>query len=134
MTTAFEYLKANPVFHLATVDENKARVRPFGFVMKRSNKLYFCTNKTKDVYKQLYKKPDIEISDMGADGTWLRIRGKIAFDDSHEAKVQAFQESAKLRELYPKAADDETFVTFYFAEAQATLFSFTGAPKSIPLL
>jgi uncharacterized pyridoxamine 5'-phosphate oxidase family protein len=134
MTTAFEYLKANPVFHLATVDENKARVRPFGFVMKRSNKLYFCTNKTKDVYKQLYKKPDIEISDMGAEGTWLRIRGKIAFDDSHEAKVQAFQESAKLRELYPKAADDETFVTFYFTEAQATLFSFADIPKTIPLL
>ena len=132
--TVLEYLKANPVFHLATVDGNKARVRPFGFVMKRHNKLYFSTNNTKDVCKQLVKHPDIEISDMGADGTWLRVRGKIAFDDSHEAKVQAFEESAKLRELYPKGAEDETFVTFYFVEAEATLSSFTGAPKTIPLV
>lgn len=132
--TVLEYLKANPVFHLATVDGNKARVRPFGFVMKRHDKLYFSTNNTKDVYKQLLKYPDIEISDMGADGTWLRVRGKIAFDDSYEAKVQAFRESAKLRELYPKGAADETFVTFYFAEAEATLSSFTGVPNTIPLV
>jgi len=55
MSTAYEFLKANQVFHLATVDGTKARVRPFGFVMKRNDALYFCTNKTKDVYKQMVK-------------------------------------------------------------------------------
>ena len=132
--TVLEYLKSNPVFHLATVDGTKARVRPFGFAMKRNNRLYFSTNNTKDVYKQLVKSPDIEISDMGADGTWLRVRGRIEFDESYETKVQAFEQSAKLRELYPKGAEDETFVTFYFVEAEATLSSFTGAPKTIPLV
>jgi uncharacterized pyridoxamine 5'-phosphate oxidase family protein len=132
MNTAFEFIKASPVFHLATVDGAKARVRPFGFIMRRSNKLYFCTNKTKDVYKQLKKNPDIEISDMG-NNVWLRIRGRIAFDETREAKAQAFEESANLLRIYPKGADDETFVTFYFTEAVATLFSFTEAPKNIPL-
>jgi len=132
MDTAFEFIKASPVFHIATVDGAKARVRPFGFIMKRNNKLYFCTNKTKDVYKQLKKNPDIEISDMG-NNVWLRIRGRIAFDETREAKAQAFEESANLLRIYPKGADDETFVTFYFTEAVATLFSFTEAPKNIPL-
>ncbi|MBP1747572.1 MAG: hypothetical protein H6Q52_111 [Deltaproteobacteria bacterium] len=132
--TAIEYLKANPVFHIATVDGTKARVRPFGFSMNRNGAIYFCTNKTKDVYKQLATNPEIEISDMGSDGTWLRIRGRIAFDESREAKVQAFAESANLLRVYPKGADDETFVTFYFTEAAATLFSFTAAPKSMPLV
>ena len=132
MDTAFEFIKASPVFHMATVDGAKARVRPFGFIMKRNNKLYFCTNKTKDVYKQLKKNPDIEISDMG-NNVWLRIRGRIAFDETREAKAQAFEESANLLRIYPKGADDETFVTFYFTEAVATLFSFTEAPKNIPL-
>jgi uncharacterized pyridoxamine 5'-phosphate oxidase family protein len=132
MNTAFEFIKASPVFHLATVDGAKARVRPFGFIMRRNNKLYFCTNKTKDVYKQLKKNPDIEISDMG-NNVWLRIRGRIAFDETREAKAQAFEESANLLRIYPKGADDETFVTFYFTEAVATLFSFTEAPKNIPL-
>ena len=132
--TAIEYLKANPVFHIATVEGTKARVRPFGFSMTRNGALYFCTNKTKDVYKQLAANPEIEISDMGGDMTWLRIRGRIAFDDSRDAKVQAFAESANLLKVYPKGADDETFVTFYFTEATATLFSFTAAPKTIPLV
>ena len=132
MNTALEFIKVNPVFHIATVDGAKARVRPFGFIMKRNNKLYFCTNKTKDVYKQLKKNPDIEISDMG-NNVWLRIRGRIVFDETREAKAQAFEESANLLRIYPKGADDETFVTFYFTEAVATLFSFTEAPKKIPL-
>ncbi|MCK9227709.1 MAG: pyridoxamine 5'-phosphate oxidase family protein [Syntrophorhabdaceae bacterium] len=132
--TAIEYLKANQVFHIATVDGTKARVRPFGFSMNRSGAIYFCTNKTKDVYKQLSSNPEIEISVMGSDMTWLRVRGRIAFDESRDAKVQAFAESANLLKVYPKGADDETFVTFYFTEATATLFSFTAAPKTISLV
>ena len=133
MNTAYEFLKANPVFHLATVDGDKARVRPFGFIMVRNKALYFCTNKTKDVFKQLVKNPDIEISAMGSENTWLRIRGRIAVDESYEAKAQAFKEGPMLLQIYPKGADDEIFVTFYFTEAQATLYSFAGAPKNIPL-
>ncbi|MDD4196870.1 MAG: pyridoxamine 5'-phosphate oxidase family protein [Syntrophorhabdaceae bacterium] len=132
--TAIEYLKANQVFHIATVDGTKARVRPFGFSMNRNGAIYFCTNKTKDVYKQLSSNPEIEISVMGSDMTWLRVRGRIAFDESRDAKVQAFAESANLLKVYPKGADDETFVTFYFTEATATLFSFTAAPKTISLV
>jgi len=134
MTTVIEYLKANPVFHIATVEGTKARVRPFGFSMKRNGALYFCTNKTKNVYKQLSQNPEIEISDMGNDGTWLRVRGRIAFDETREAKVQAFAESANLLKVYPKGAEDEIFVTFYFTEAVATLYSFTAPPKDIPLV
>jgi uncharacterized pyridoxamine 5'-phosphate oxidase family protein len=134
LNSAYEYLKANPVFHLATVDQGQGRVRPFGFVMKRNDLLYFCTNTTKDVYKQLAANPEIEISDMGADNTWLRIRGKIAFDAAREAKAQVFAEAPHLLRLYPKGPEDETFITFYFVEARATLFSFSEPPKVLPLL
>jgi uncharacterized pyridoxamine 5'-phosphate oxidase family protein len=133
MSTAYDFIKANQVFHIATVDGTKARVRPFGFTMKRNNALYFCTNKTKDVYKQMVKNPDVEISCLSADGKWLRLRGKVVFDDSREAKAQAFTEAAQLLQIYPKGADDEIFVTFYLTDAQATLYSFTDAPKNIPL-
>jgi uncharacterized pyridoxamine 5'-phosphate oxidase family protein len=133
MTTAYDFIKANQVFHIATVDGTKARVRPFGFIMKRNDALYFCTNKTKDVYKQMVKNPDVEISSLGTEGKWVRLRGKVVFDDSREAKVQAFTESDMLLQIYPKGADDETFVTFYLTDAQATLYSFTDAPQDIPL-
>jgi uncharacterized pyridoxamine 5'-phosphate oxidase family protein len=134
MLTAFEYLKNNPIFHLATVDGNKARVRPFSFYMKRNGRLYFCTSKNKDVYKQLFQNPEIEISDMGNDGTWLRIRGKIAFDETREAKTQAFNEEALLLKIYPKGPDDLNFIPFFFTKAEAMMFAFMEAPKNIPLL
>jgi uncharacterized pyridoxamine 5'-phosphate oxidase family protein len=134
MSTAYEFLKANQVFHLATVDGAKARVRPFGFVMKRNNALYFCTNKTKDVYKQMIKNPDVEMSAMSADGKWLRLAGKAVFDETREAKAQAFQESAMLLQIYPKGADEEIFVTFCLKDPVATLYSFTDAPKQIDIL
>ncbi len=134
MNSALEFLKANRVFHLATIDGNQARVRPFGFVMKRNDRLYMCTGKAKNVYKQMKKNADIEISAMGADNTWLRVCGHIEFDDSRDTKVQAFEEAPMLLQIYPKGADDENYVTFYFTEAKATLYSFTEAPKELPLL
>ena len=134
MNSALEFLKANKVFHLATVDGTQARVRPFGFVMKRDDRLYMCTGKMKDVYKQMVKNPQIEVSAMGADNTWLRITGSIAFDDSRETKTQAFEEAPMLLQIYRKGADDENYVTFYFTEAKAVLYSFTEAPKELPLV
>ena len=134
MNSAYDYLKSNPVFHLATVEEGKGRVRPFGFVMKRNGLLYFCTNTKKDVYKQLAANPEIEISDKGTDDTWLRVRGRIAFDASREAKAQAFAEAPNLLRIYPKGADEEVFITFYFEDAKATLFSLSKPPETLPLV
>ncbi len=133
MRTAIELLKANRAFYIATVDGKSARVRPFAFVMKWNNALYFCTNKTKDVYKQMVQNPDIEICSLGADGKWLRVRGRIAFDDTRESKAQVFVESPDLLKRYTKGADEEIFVTFCFTEAVATLYSFTEPPKVLPL-
>ena len=133
MDNALQFLKASGAFHVATTDGNKGRVRPFGFIMKWKDALYFCTNKTKDVYKQMAQNPDIEISSMGPDGTWLRLRGKIAFDETRDAKAQVFVENPDLLKRYPKGADDELFVTFHFTEAVATLYSFTAPPKVLPL-
>lgn len=134
MSSAIEFLKTNKVFHLATIDGTQARVRPFGFVMNRNNRLYMCTGKAKNVYKQLKKNPAIELSAMGPEGTWLRVSGTIEFDDSRDTKIQAFEEAPMLLQIYPRGADDDNYVTFYFTEAKATLYSFAEAPKELPLL
>ena len=134
MSTAFEFLKANKVFMVGTSDGTKGRVRPFAFVMKRNNTAYFCTGRGKDVYKQMVQYPDIEISAMGPDNTWLRVRGAVVFDDSRDAKAQAFAEAPQLVNNYKKGADDETFATFYLKSAEATLYSFGAPPKKVDLI
>jgi len=134
MATAFEFLKTNKPFHVGTTDGTKGRVRPFAFTMIRNNTIYFCTGKRKDVYKQMSQYPDVEICAMGPDNTWLRVRGRIAFDDSRDAKAQAFTEAPNLLNNYKKGADDETFALFYFIDAVATLYSFADAPKTVALV
>ena len=57
----FDFLNANPVFHLATVEGNKPHVR--GMLMYRAdeNGIIFHTGKMKDLHKQLTKNPNVEI-------------------------------------------------------------------------
>ncbi|MDW8001419.1 MAG: pyridoxamine 5'-phosphate oxidase family protein [Deltaproteobacteria bacterium] len=66
-------------------------MRPFGFIMKRNEKLYFCTNKKKEVYRDLKENPQIEVCALSKDTKkWIRIRGEVIFDESEEAKAQVF--------------------------------------------
>lgn len=59
MQKVVEFLNANPVQYLATVGrDGKAKCRPFMFCFEREGKLWFCTNNTKDVYKDILENPE----------------------------------------------------------------------------
>ena len=59
MNKVVEFLNANPVQYLATVGrDGKAKCRPFMFAGELNGKLWFCTNNTKDVYKDIRNRPD----------------------------------------------------------------------------
>ena len=54
MKEVVEFLQANPVQYLATVGrDGKAKCRPFMFCFEKDNRLWFCTNNQKDVYKDI---------------------------------------------------------------------------------
>lgn len=72
--------------YLATVDEGKPRVRPWGFMFEENGRLYFCTASFKDVYKQLTAVPYVEYSKTNKDMVWVRVSGKIQFDEDIEKK------------------------------------------------
>lgn len=45
---AVKFLRENPVQYLATVGiDEKAKCRPFMFLLEKEGKLFFCTNKKK---------------------------------------------------------------------------------------
>ena len=63
MKKVVEFLQKNPVQYLATVGrDGKAKCRPFMFCFEQDGKLWFCTNNTKDVYKDMLENPEIEVS------------------------------------------------------------------------
>lgn len=83
MNKVVEFLNANPVQYLATVGrDGKAKCRPFMFAGALDDKLWFCTNNTKDVYKDMQLNPEVEISVSSPEYAWLRLHGKAVFENN----------------------------------------------------
>ena len=58
MNEVVKFLQENPVQYLATVGrDGRAKCRPFMFAGELEGKLWFCTNNTKDVYKDMQANP-----------------------------------------------------------------------------
>ena len=59
----YDLLKKAEVFFLATVDSERARVRPISAMLLEDDRLLFVTGSEKDMYRQMLEKTD----DIGAD-------------------------------------------------------------------
>lgn len=132
MNEVISFLNECQVFYIATVEDGKPRVRPFGFVMEFEGKIYFCTNNTKPVYAQMKSVPDVEISAFSPKGQWIRLSGKAVFDDSAAAKARVFEVSPGITGLY-KSPDNPIFEIFYLQDAEAVFCSMTEAPRIVKL-
>ena len=123
-----EFLKTCGVYYLATIDNDKPRVRPFGTAEIFEDKLYIETGKKKDVYKQIEKNPNIEICACSGD-KWLRISATLVVDDRVEAKKDMLDKNPGLRSMYDE--NDDNTAVLYLKDAKATFSSFTEEPKVI---
>jgi uncharacterized pyridoxamine 5'-phosphate oxidase family protein len=131
MNEVLQFLKDNPVFYIATVDGDTPKVRPFGFVMEYDEKLCFCTNNQKNVYRQLQANPKFEISTTSKTGEWLRLKGKAVFITSRESKQAALDASPNLGRMY--SVDDAIFEVFCIDGGEATFSDMKGASRTITL-
>ncbi len=125
MKETYIFLKKCGVFYLATIDNDKPRVRPFGALNIFEDKLYIQTGKVKNVSKQIEKNNNVEITAF-SEGKWIRLEGKLIRDDRLEAKESMLENNPELKAMY-SATDDNTEV-LYFESAKATIYSFTEAP------
>ena len=123
-----EFLKDCMVYYLSTIDGDKPRVRPFGTAEIFEGKLYIQTGKKKDLYKQIEKNKNIEITGF-KDGRWIRLEGKLVPDDRIEAKKDMLDKNPDLRRMYDE--NDDNTIVLYFESAKATFCSFTEEPRVI---
>ena len=122
------FLKECGVYYLATVENDKPKVRPFGTIEIFENHLYIQTGKKKDVYKQIEKNNNVELCGF-KDGKWIRVSGKLIADDRIEAKKDMLDKNPKLRGIYNE--NDDNTIVLYFETGEATISSFTEPPKVI---
>ena len=123
-----EFLKECGVYYLATIDDSKPRVRPFGTIEIFDNHLYIQTGKKKDVFKQIEKNNNVELCGF-KDNRWIRVSGNLILDDRIEAKKDMLDKNPNLRNMYNE--NDDNTAVLYFESAQAIISSFTEEPKII---
>jgi len=90
----FDFLNANPVFHLATIEGNRPRVRGMLVYRADENGIIFHTGKMRDLHKQLTENPDIEMSfNNGSleDLVQIRISGTVQLVEDIELKQEIVQ-------------------------------------------
>lgn len=128
MQEVYDFLAANPNGCLATVEDGRPRVRPWGFMMVKDEKLWFCTANTKKVYQQLCQTPYIEFTASSPQMQTIRITGKIAFSSDITVKEAILAANPLVRQLY-KSADNPVFEAFYLEHGQA-VFSEIGKDET----
>jgi uncharacterized pyridoxamine 5'-phosphate oxidase family protein len=121
------FLKENITGCLATVDNEKPKVRPFQLMMEDGNKFYFCTNNTKDVYKQIKANPYIEFTSQSPKFAWVRLSGEAKFTSDLKVKEKVIEASGLVKSIY-KTADNPIFEVFYIEHGTAILADFSGNP------
>lgn len=127
MKEVVEFLQANPVQYLATIGrDGKGKCRPFMFCFEKEGKLWFCTNNTKEVYKDMQANPEIEVSVSDASYAWIRLNGKAVFENNMEVK-EACMANPIVKGQY-NTADNPIFEVFYLENAKATIADFSGNP------
>ncbi len=127
MNEVVKFLQENPVQYLATIGrDGKAKCRPFMFCFEQDGKLWFCTNNTKDVYKDIQQNPEIEISVSSPTYAWIRLNGKAVFENNMAVK-EGCMSNPIVKGQY-QTAENPIFEVFYLEGAKAVIADFSGNP------
>lgn len=121
------FLTENPMGCLATVENGEPRVRPWGFMYEENGKFYFCTNNTKEAFRQLTQTPFVEFSSVDKSMTWVRLRGSITFTDDKKVKEKILNGNALVKSIY-QTPDNPIFKAFYMEHGTAVVADFSGRP------
>ena len=102
-----EFIRKNPVFALATVEDNDPHVRMMLMYRADENGIIFVTGENKDVNKQLINEPDVEMCFFNAnERRQVRVSGSVEEIEDLELKKQVVMDWPFLKEWVDKEGFD----------------------------
>jgi len=128
-----DFLNANPVFHLATVEGSKPHVRGMYLYRADENGLLFHTGKMKDVHRQLTVNPNVEMSFNNGkieNLIQVRISGHAELIEAVELKKEIVQKRPFLKPWVERDGYDSLAV-YRIRKGSAVVWTMTDnfAPK-----
>lgn len=122
-----EYLDKVGLQYMATIGlDGKPKVRPVQYMVVKDEKLWFCTNSEKSMYKELQANPWFELCgsklmENEIDTAWIRMNGRVVFEENTEVKKMIMEKSAIVHELYKNNPEHPLFKVFYISEVHGNL-------------
>jgi pyridoxamine 5'-phosphate oxidase len=125
-----DFIKANPMVCMATVEGNKPHVRGMETFRADENGLIFYTGTSKDIYKQLVKNPEVELCYI-KELMQVRLSGRLELLDDLAIKKEIVEARPFLKPVVEQAGY-ETIGVMRFKKGKATTWSMKdmGAPKT----
>ena len=128
MKEIYDFLKKCGTYYLATIEDGKPKVRPFGTIDLYKGNLTIQTGLSKNVAKQMLDTPYIEI--CAVDGArWIRVEAEVKVSEDEAMVNHMLDNYPMLKKMY-KAGDGNTCV-FVLTSGVATIHSFSEEPKEI---
>lgn len=122
-----DFFQPGITVNIATVDEGVPRVRPFQFQFESDGRLYFCTAKNKDVYKQLSLNPVVEFVATSPEYVTMRVSGKVTLSDEKTIKEKIISGNELIKSIY-QSADNPVFTLFYLDHGNVKISTMNGEP------
>lgn len=138
LQTVCDYLTGVPAWYLATAEECprglQPHVRPFSFARIQDGRLWFCTAKTKDVYRELEANPRFELTAWKPGSGWLILRASADLADGADGATRkaGYEHMTGLGESYI-GPDDPNLTFFSFTEGEAWLCDIDGSWNPLDL-
>lgn len=117
-----EFLQANPICFLATVDNGAPKVRPIMPMIIREGRVWFSTTRQGNIYRQLVAHPGFQIFSLTPGMASLRMSGEAVFEDNRELKQWGLENRPNLPKLFGRV-DNPDFMLFYITNGQAEMKS-----------
>ena len=126
MDEILAFLEENRTGFLSTVDaQGYPHVRVVGLQRVRDGYLIYATAKTKPMYEQMKRCPQVELAVSRPDFSLnLRVEGEVTLLDDMESKREIIQASPSLTRLY-QSAENPIFTLFGIKPKKARFWSFT---------
>ncbi len=121
----FEFLNANPAFHLATVEGDKPHVRGILLYRADENGIIFHTGKMKDLHRQLTENPNVEMCFNNGNFENLiqiRVSGKVEPVEDIELKKEIVQKRDFLKP-WVEQAGYEPLAVYRIKKGMATIWT-----------
>lgn len=113
----------------ATVDEKgRPQVRIIDVMLVQEGRLYFCTARGKDFYRQLLRDPNVSVAGMNEKYQMVRLSGAAERLTEQKRWIdRIFDENPAMREVYP-GASRYVLEAFCIAAGQIEFFDLGALP------